>query len=85
MRNVVYHEVLAKDRIRNTENKVNPSDVIGRNFGDMDSNIPEDRLPYPEAKEKLTDKRLEEERFELRPETKADGNCFIHATMDQMR
>ena len=85
MKNVVFHEVLSKDRIRQTANNINPNDVIGRNFGEMDSNIIEGRLPYKEAKEKFTKTRLDEERFELRPETSSDGNCFIHAILDQMR
>ena len=61
-------------------------DVIGRNFGDLDSIVPEGRLPYYEAKLMLTKPRLDEEGFKLSDEeTKTDGNCFLHGIIDQMR
>ena len=86
MRNVVYHEVLSKDRINSTTCYVDRNDVIGRNFGDLDSNVPTGRLSYSEAKLTLTKPRLDEEGFKLSDEeTKADGNCFLHGIIDQMR
>ena len=87
MKNVVFYEILSKNRIRSTaSNNINSNEVIGRQFGDLDSNIVQGRLPYPEAKLQLTKPRLDEEGFKLSDEdTPADGNCFLWALKDQMR
>ena len=87
MKNVVYPEVLSKERIPQTKQTVNSNDVIGRPFESMPNILNpmvEKRLPYPECIQ-LTNSRLDEEGFELREETPADGNCFLHGIKDQMR
>ena len=43
------------------------------------------RKSYEDQKTDLAPKRLEEVGFKTRPETPEDGNCLIHAVLDQMR
>lgn len=87
VKNVVYPEVLSKERIPQTRGTVNSNDVIGRPYESMPATlnpVVEKRIPYPECI-LLTHSRLDEEGFELREETPADGNCFLHGIKDQMR
>ena len=84
MKNVVYQEVLSK------ELPSEPHPVYDKEkekesvpFWPLPSNHLK-RKDYAEQKAEAP-KRLKSVGFKLRQETPEDGNCFIHAVLDQMR
>ena len=84
MKNVVYQEVLSK------ELPSEPHPVYDKEkekesvpFWPLPSNRLK-RKDYVEQKAEAP-KRLKSVGFKLRQETPEDGNCFIHAVLDQMR
>ena len=84
MKDVVYQEVLSSNPI--------PSNQPSNDLSSSETKPPllpiqklPEHLPFHLQKEKLTAPRLLEIEMKMRPETPEDGNCFIHAVIDQMR
>ena len=87
MKNVVYQEVLSKElpsKPHQFYDEEKEKESVP--FLPLPSNPPGRKrdLSYVEQKAEAP-KRLKSVGFQLRQETPGDGNCFIHAVLDQMR
>ena len=85
MKDVVYQEVLSSNPIPS-----NPIPSSHKSSSESNPLLPVEKsevkhLPFLLQKQQLSQPRLKEIGFKMRPATAEDGNCFIHAVIDQMR
>ena len=85
LKNVVYPEVLQSKKIptRRSAKVFRAQSEETKPFYPQAKNSTVERVPYPEVK-KLTTERLDQAGFVLSVDTPADGNCAVHAILDQM-